>query len=215
MIAKFYLDAVRSLEGIPLQIKADNGTEHSLIEPIHLHLSALNENLEINHFSIITSPQNQKIESYWSVLQRDRLGWWRRFLQDLIGLELLNTDDPVALDFLHDCFMGIIRNELNSVNEDWNTHIISRCHKSGPTGRPICMYYLSHLYDKQDCVQMINKEEIEEFDSVIGELPSDFTPEFLAFARTVIPNNGIKIPKNPSEALNLYLFLLEKIDQYS
>ena len=26
LIAKFYLDAVKSLEGIPLQIKADNGT---------------------------------------------------------------------------------------------------------------------------------------------------------------------------------------------
>ena len=176
---------------------------------MHLHFSALNGNLEVNHFSIITSQQNQRIESYWSILQRD----W--VFQDLVDLELLNTDDPVVLDCLHYCFMGIIRDELNSVKEDWNTHIISRSHKSGPTGRPICMYYLPHLYDKQDCVQRINKEEIEEFDSVIGELPSDFTTEFSAFARTVIPNNGIKIPKNPSEALNLYLFLLEKIDQYS
>ena len=110
--------------------------------------------------------------------------------------------------------MGIIRDELNSVKEDQNTHIISRCHKSGPTGHPIFMYYLPHQHDKQDCVQSINKEEIQEFDSVIGELPSDFTPEFSALARTVIPNNGIKIPKNPSETLNLYLLLLKKIDQY-
>ena len=93
--------------------------------------------------------------------------------------------------------------------------MISRSHKSCSTGRPICMYYLPHLYDKQDCVQRINKEEIEEFDSVIGELPSDFTPEYSAFARTGIPNNGMKIPKNPSDALNLYLFPLEKIYQYS
>ena len=111
--------------------------------------------------------------------------------------------------------MGIMRDELNSVKEDWNTHIISRSHKCGPNGPPTCMYYLPHLYDKQDCVQRINKEEIEEFDSVIGALPSNFMSEFSAFARTVIPNNGIKIPKNPSEALNLYLFLLKKIDQYS
>ena len=182
---------------------------------MHLHLPALNGNLEINHFSIITSSQNQTIESYWSVLQRGRLGWWRRFLQDLVDLELLNTDDPTVLDCLHYSFMGIIRDELNSVKEDCNTHIISRSHKSDPTGRPVCMYYLPHLYDKQDFVQRINKEEIEEFDSVIGELPSDFTIEFSAFARTVIPKNGIKIPKKSSEALNLYLFPLEKIDQYS
>ena len=182
---------------------------------MHLHLSALNGNLEINHFSIIASPKNQRIESYWSVLQRDRLGWWRRFFQDLVDLELLNTDGSVVLDCIHSCFMGIIREELNSAKEDWNSHIISRSHKSGPTGGPSCMYHLPHLYDKQDCVQKINKEEIEEFDSVIGELPSDFTPEFSAFARTVVPNNGIKTPRNSSEALNLYLYLLEKIDQCS
>ena len=34
-------------------------------------------------------------------------------------------------------------------------------------------------------MQRINKEKIEEFDSVIGELANDFTPEFSAFARTV------------------------------
>ena len=112
LIAKFYLDPVKSLEGIPLQIKAYNGTEHSLIEPMHLHLSVLNANLEMNHFRIITLPQNQRIELYWSVLQRDRLGWWRRFFQDLVDLKLLNTDDPVVLDCLHYCFMGIIREEL-------------------------------------------------------------------------------------------------------
>ena len=111
--------------------------------------------------------------------------------------------------------MSIIRDELNSVKEDWNTHIISRSHESGPTGHPSCMYYLPHLYDKQDCVQRINKEETEEFDSVIAELPSDFTSKVSTFARTVIPNNGIKPPKNPSEAQNLYLFLLKKIYQYS
>ena len=110
----------------------------------------------MSHFSIITSPQNQRTESYWSVLQRDRLGWWRRFFQDLVGLESLNTDDPGLSSLL---FMGIIREELNSVKEDWNTHIISRNHKSGPTGRPSCMHCLP-----QGCVQRINKGEIEEFD---------------------------------------------------
>ena len=75
------------------------------------------------------------------------------------------------------------------------------------------MCHLPHLYDKQDCIQSINKEENEEFDSVVGELPSDFTPEISDFARIAIPNNGIKTSKNPSEALNLYLFLSEKIVQ--
>ena len=82
-----------------------------------------------------------------------------------MDLELLNTDDPVVLD----------------------CHIISRSHKSGPIGCLSCMYQLPHLYHKQDCLHRINKEEIEDFNSVIGELPSNFTPEFLDFARIVIP----------------------------
>ena len=109
--------------------------------------------------------------------------------------------------------MGIIREDPNSVKEHWNSHIISRSHNSGPSGRPSCLYHLPHLHDKQDCVQKINKEEIEEFNSVFVELPIDCTPEFSYFGRTVIPKNGIKTPMNLSEALNLYLFLLEKIDQ--
>ena len=60
MIAKFYLDDVESLEGIPLQIKTEIGTEHSFNEPMHSHLWALDGNLEIIT-SIITSPQNQRI----------------------------------------------------------------------------------------------------------------------------------------------------------
>lgn len=40
IIAKFYLDAVK-LYGLPRQVKADDGTEHSLVQPIHIYLSSL------------------------------------------------------------------------------------------------------------------------------------------------------------------------------
>jgi len=38
LIAKCYLDAIKCLKGIPDHIVADDGTEHALIEPIHLNL---------------------------------------------------------------------------------------------------------------------------------------------------------------------------------
>ena len=34
VIAKYYLDAVKR-NGLPLDVKADDGTEHSLVQPIH------------------------------------------------------------------------------------------------------------------------------------------------------------------------------------
>ena len=47
----------------------------TLIKPMCLQLSALDENLEFNYFSTITPRQNQRIESYWSVLREDSLEW--------------------------------------------------------------------------------------------------------------------------------------------
>ena len=37
IIAKYYLDAVKR-NGLPVNVKADDSTEHSLVQPIHLLL---------------------------------------------------------------------------------------------------------------------------------------------------------------------------------
>ena len=99
-----------------------------------IYSSKLNGNIEINLSSIIISPRKQRIELYLSVFQRDRWRWWRRFFQDFVDFELLNTDDPFQLECIYYCFMGIIREELNSVKQDWNSQIISRNHSRGSTG---------------------------------------------------------------------------------
>ena len=52
-------------------------------EPLYIYLLSISEEEGIeNAFSITTLLQSQRIEAYWSILQRDRLGWWKRFLQD-------------------------------------------------------------------------------------------------------------------------------------
>ena len=99
LIAYYYLKAAKNLNGIPKIIKVDNGTEHSVIEPIHLFLRDLsNESNVLNSFSVVSSPMNQTIEAYWSGFRKDRLGWWKHFLQDLVDLELFNPSDPVQVD---------------------------------------------------------------------------------------------------------------------
>ena len=39
LIAKYYLDAIKQMEGEPRIIKTNNGTEHSLIQPQHVYFS--------------------------------------------------------------------------------------------------------------------------------------------------------------------------------
>lgn len=214
VIARFYLDAVKKF-GLPLYLKADNGTEHALIEPIHISLRDLDGRRDaFNSFSITTSPQNQRIEAYWSILQRDRIGWWKMFFNDLSDLDLFSNDEPVILDCIRFCFMSFIRKDLKSIARDWNAHLLSHSRYGSPTGRPDTMYLLPHLYDCENHSVRINEEDVDEFYSLTFA-PRDFSEEFEEFAVHVMGINAINPPTNISEALDLYYFLLDKISQFS
>ena len=39
LITKYYLDDVKQMKGKPKIIKADDGTKHSVIEPLHVYFS--------------------------------------------------------------------------------------------------------------------------------------------------------------------------------
>ena len=150
-------------------------------------------------FSIITSPQNQRIERYWSILQRDRIGWWRRFFTDLTDVEMVDTSDPVDLDCIRYYFMPLIRDYLNSILRQWNTHIISRRSNGGPSGRQDCMFYLPHLYWVESCLHTVKPEDIADFYPVAT---SDVSEEFQEIVEHFRMQDGFENPTVPSEALN-------------
>ena len=61
----------------------------------------------------------------------------------------------------------------------------------------------------------VDSSEIDEFyPNVIVEV-LDCQEEFQEFAATVIHESGRLMPQNPTEALVLYLFLLQKINEHS
>ena len=116
LIAYYYVKASKNLNGILKIIKTDNGTEHSVIELIHLLLRDLsNEGNVLHSFSIVSSPMNQRIKAYWSNFRKDRLGWWKHSLQDLVDLELFGPSDPVQVDCLRFCLIELLREEVTEV----------------------------------------------------------------------------------------------------
>ena len=58
------------------KIETDDGTEYSLIEPIHAYLRNFNDDTgdTLHSFSIVSSPVNQLIESHWSKFVLDKPG---------------------------------------------------------------------------------------------------------------------------------------------
>ena len=218
VIAKFYLDTVKQHGFIPLQIKADDGTEHSLIQPIHVYLRTLDgTHPNLNSFSITSSPLNQRIEAFWSHLQRDRIGWWKQLFQDLVDLELFSIEDPALLENIRFCFMELLRKDLTKITEDWNSHIISPSRYDGIRGRPDTMYFLPHLHDKEDYKINIDDDDIDEFYPSITTPLIDASEEFQEFARDVLTlNDDLNYPPdNAKEAIDLYIYLKQKINEFS
>ena len=217
VIAKFYLDTVKTY-GLPAQIKADDGTEHSLVHPIHVYLRSLDVAYhDLDSFKITSSPLNQRIEAFWSILQRDRIGWWRQLFQDLVDLGLFSIDDPVLVECIRLCYMELLRKELKLISADWNSHIISPSRYDGLRGRPDTMYFLPHLYDKEDFKIAIPEDEINDFYPAVTAQLHDPSLEFGEFARIVIASNNNLVfpPNNVYEATELYLYLRQQIRDFS
>ena len=78
-------------------MKVDDGIEYALIEPTHTYLRNLNDDTgdTLDYFSTVSSPVNQRIESYWTKFAVDRPGWWKSFLQDMDDLENLIQVNPL------------------------------------------------------------------------------------------------------------------------
>ena len=60
--------------------------------------------------------------------------------------------------------MPVVRNELHKIAELWNKHIIAPSkfgNINGPRGKPDVMFFLPHLFEKEDCKQDIDLEEVD------------------------------------------------------
>ena len=110
MTAKFFLDTVKQLGGVPRKIRLDDGTENSVIEALHTFLrsSHADKNANPGCFNIGRSTTNQRIESYWSQFVRDGPGRWINFVKDLFDLGLFHSTDPVPQECIRFFFYANI-----------------------------------------------------------------------------------------------------------
>ena len=63
----------------------------------------------------MSSPVNQRIESYWSKFVLDRPGWCKSFFKDMVDLEIFDPNEPASLDCIRFCFMSILQKELTYI----------------------------------------------------------------------------------------------------
>ena len=76
-IARYFLDCIRQLGGVPRVVRADRGTANVNVCAIQRFLRADSEDLFAGEKSFMygTSTSNQRIESWWSQLRKSNSDW--------------------------------------------------------------------------------------------------------------------------------------------
>ena len=77
------------------------------------------------------------------------------------------------------------------------------------------MYFSPHLFDCQDYSDLLEDDDIDKFLPAVEEIPTDYSVEFGEFAEIIMTNEVFEILVNVKSCLNLYVFLLEKIEEFS
>ena len=171
--------------------------------------------LALYSFNIITLPKNQCIEAYWSILRREKIGWWRKFFTDLTDLDM-HENDPVLKGCIPFCFLPLIIKDLNAIKNDWNVRLISGSRNQGTRGRPDTILYLLHLFKSHNYGTVKNPTELNDMYGSIDSTMTDVSQEFQEFAREVLREIQIPSPcDDVFNALKMYTYLLQKIEEHS
>lgn len=129
-IGRYFLDAVKASGGCPCELIMDLGTENKIMASMQAFFRD-----DVNSHKHVASPQEQRIESYWSQYRMNRSNWWINFFRYLVESDL-NTSDALQNDCLWFCFAELLQEDLDSVIEHWNTHCMSKSRHDTIAGVP-------------------------------------------------------------------------------
>jgi len=138
VIAGYYMECIEKCGGCPSKVRTDCGTENVLVAAIQCTLA----NSDSAHV-YGTSPANQRIESWWSFFRRSRAQWWIELFESLVSAGVFQPGHLRQTDCLRFCFMSVIRDDLEFVQQIWNTHRIRPSRGATcPAGIPDELYFL-------------------------------------------------------------------------
>ena len=99
--------------------------------------------------------------------------------------------------------------------EEWNERIISKSTNSRPSGRLDKIYFLPRPFDCRDYSIPLEGDDFNEFLPAIEEISRNYSAEFGEFPEIILTNEGFQMPVDVKTCLNLYLFLPEKLEEFS
>ena len=113
-IAYYYLNTVSKVGGVPRNMRGNRGVENATVAGIQRFLRRSKSHQNCSFLSR-KSIANQRIETWWSHLQKVFLQRWINYFKDLIAEGLFDPSDKVDQEFLRFIFYGILQDEINEI----------------------------------------------------------------------------------------------------
>lgn len=200
-IAKYYLEAVASSNGCPIDLVTDLGTENGLMAGMQ---SFFRNDPDSHRY--VPSHRNQRIEVWWSFLRKQQTSWWIDLFNDLTSSGMVDLADPLEKECLWFCFAGLLQQHLNEMREHWNTHYIHRSRHDTVSGRPSVLYYLPEAHGGAPNLSLQVPEQQMNYASLhlVEELEDN---DYQVYFNYVMENSQMQSPANWQDALRLFFFL--------
>ena len=108
------------------------------------------------------SVSNQRIEAWRSQLRRGCTNWWMGHFKELRENGLYCDSNPVQVDCLRFCYMGLLRDDLNRFVLLWNNHQIrpSSLNGESPSGRPDLLYFIPAAAATENFLVSVDTEDV-------------------------------------------------------
>ncbi|CAH3196632.1 unnamed protein product [Porites evermanni] len=158
IIAQYYVDCVKQLNGAPRIVRADCGTENVIVAGLQrfFRSEATDDFSGDKSFLYGKSSANQRIEAWWSFPRKSHADWWINYFKKIMKIQF---SFRACLQF---CYTTFLQRELYEVACLWNTHRIRPYpNQDTPAGKPDMLFFLPEITDSQDYKTYVDKDDLQ------------------------------------------------------
>ncbi|XP_046585128.1 uncharacterized protein LOC124292120 [Haliotis rubra] len=214
VVGHYFLHYVDSIGGVPRCIRMDRGTENVFIEDIQkaMRWSHTDDMAGENSVLYGSSHRNQRIERWWLSLRQNGADYWINLFKDMESQGIVSTDNNLHMECLRFCFTRLIQTELDQIANEWNQHRVRRT-GADVSGKPDLLFFLPSEYGTVDFKTEVDARDIHAIQSMCTiPRPSGCEEEFEDVCQNLLILNGKTEPKDTQEALDLYAWLVSKLE---
>jgi len=197
------MNAVEEIGGCPIELITDLGTQNGIAAAIQCYFRA-----DINAHRYVSSPRNQRIESWWSQFSKLRVAWWKSFFHDLEARRVFDGTSDIHKEALWYSFNVLLQNELDQLKEHWNSHYIRKSRHETVSGRPDILFNLPEDNGGEDNLKLEVPNAMFEYvrdDVITYDGEQNYYTEYFDYIRGEL---NINLPDTIEDAVSLFQVLI-------